>query len=145
MNLACGLGGVGPVTTTLEWLASRLGRSVDVDGAYGPQCVDLVNDYLEVVRGAGRVAGNAIDIPHDTIAGMEWRPNDIKAIPRTGSIVCWHQSSVRVRIGLNGHVAVCLMADLTRILSVDQNWNGVQHVTLEVHSYAAVTGWHHPI
>jgi hypothetical protein len=45
-----------------QFVAANAGKPLDLDGEYGPQCVDLVNAYARDVLHAPLFGGNAIDI-----------------------------------------------------------------------------------
>lgn len=127
------------------WLLANIGRAIDVDGAYGPQCVDAVNSYLAQVYGCQPVSGDAIDIANQTIYGFSWVSNGAFNVPRAGSILVWSAGKTRrVTVGAAGHTAICVVADARSLLSVDQNWIGVRALTLTLHNYDLVLGWHHP-
>lgn len=120
----------------LSWVKMRNHVAVDVDGAYGFQCVDLVNDYLDQVKSLPRVAGNAIDIQHDLIKGAVWVPNSPINSPSAGDVVVW---------GLHpyGHTAIAIAGDGQVLISFDQNWSGHGYADLVIHNYLSVLGWHH--
>lgn len=126
--------------TLLQWLDLRLGSSIDTDHAYGPQCVDLVNDYLSAVHHAGPVAGNAVDIQHDHIPGWTWTANGPTNVPPAGAVIVWGPDT---RIGTDqyGHTAVCLAGDEWLILTADQNWAAQRRCTINLHDYRGVRGW----
>lgn len=119
-----------------EWVDSVWGIAVDVDGTYGAQCVDLVNDYLTRVKGAGRMTGNAIDLPGQTLRGFTWVPNGRLNYPAPGDVVGWGLPPF-------GHVAVCLWASSLHLVTLDQNWDNVRHAAVVVHGYDNVLGWQH--
>lgn len=129
--------------TLLQWLIHRLGTSIDIDGAYGAQCVDAINDYLAEL-GAPRVHGNAVDIAHQSIPGFAWRANSPDNAPRAGSIVVWNANDTVLHIGQFGHTAVAIHADRWGMVTADQNWAGVPRLALYAHTYRAVAGWHYP-
>ena len=67
----------------LEWLHNAVGVSIDFDGAYGAQCVDLLKAYYDYL-GVGAQHGNAQDyrsnfLPEgwQRIEGAEPMPGDI--------------------------------------------------------------------
>lgn len=128
----------------LEWLSSRQGGFVDRDHVYGPQCTDLVNDYLRLVWSRGPLGGNAIDFQHARLPDWAWTPNKPENRPHTGAIVVWNGPSVSLGLSIFGHTAVALLSDTGRLLTVDQNWptgHGVQQV---YHTYTSVAGWWSP-
>lgn len=44
----------------IAWVQSQVGKALDVDGAYGAQCVDLIMAYYDYL-GVPRASGNAVD------------------------------------------------------------------------------------
>jgi hypothetical protein len=131
--------------TFVQWLLSNVGHAIDVDDAYGPQCVDAVNSYLQNVRLLPRVTGNAKDIPAQTIHGMSWANNAPTNAPRPGSIIVWRPGAYgQVRISQYGHTAISVLADKWGFISADQNWLDVGRLDLCLHNYDGVWGWHHP-
>jgi len=132
--------------TFMQWLSSNLGAKIDVDGAYGPQCVDAVNSYLSNVWQLPRVTGNAIDIAAQALRGFAWVNNSVANAPRVGSIVVWKAGEKPVTaIGPNGHTAIVVISDRHAFISADQNWAGIQRLELTLHTYSLVWGWHHPL
>lgn len=84
-----------------DFVSSHIGKSYDLDGAYGAQCVDGLNAYL-VWGGKSRIShGNAWDI------GAGWQSNGLSGYCtqvafsniRDGDICFWNYYGV-----LNGHV-----------------------------------------
>jgi CHAP domain len=129
--------------TALQWTARNLGREIDLDEAYGPQCVDAVRSFLRDVHPGVDITGDAADVAGQTLGGATWVVNGPHNYPSAGDVVVWKRWSVSLGIGAHGHVAVCLMADPMVLLTADQNWGGAKGVTINVHSYAGVVGWHH--
>jgi CHAP domain-containing protein len=131
--------------TFTQWLLSNVGHAVDVDGAYGPQCVDAVNSYLSGVCNLPRVTGDAKDIAAQTIHGFSWTNNSATNSPRPGSILVWRPGRHgSVYVDPLGHTAVALLADRWGIISADQNWQDVRKLLLTLHNYEGLWGWHHP-
>ena len=64
------------------WAQNQIGKSIDRDGAYGPQCVDLIMAYYEDVFSAPRTGANGGD--YATVAipvGWQRIQNGIGFIP----------------------------------------------------------------
>lgn len=130
--------------TLIQWLMARLGEKIDVDGFYGPQCVDAINDYLAYCRSTPRVRGNAIDISAQAIKGMVWTPNLPANSPPPGSIVVWRGGDSQLGLGPEGHVAVAIWCDRWGLVVAEQNWGGHTELRLNSHGYRSVAGWHSP-
>lgn len=86
-------------TEVIAWLKSILGSSIDLDGAYGAQCVDLIlayYDYMGVPRSSGHgkdYATNALPSGWQRIQG---------ATPQVGDILVYGYSESNEY----GHVAI---------------------------------------
>lgn len=65
------------------------GRAVDFDGAYGAQCVDLIQFYNRDVVGGGRFSGNAKDIFGQDGDKYDWVRNTPAGVPPAGAIVVY--------------------------------------------------------
>lgn len=128
----------------LEWVQWRQGRAIDVDGVYGAQCTDLVNDYLMKVRGGGRVAGDASAFAREAVPGFRWVPNGPDNSPPIGSVVVWSGPDPIIGTSAAGHTAIAVAADSMSLLTFDQNWPTGGRPVLTWHSYRAVLGWHAP-
>ncbi len=70
-------------TEALNWVRSQVGKSIDYDGVYGAQCVDLVKAYYNYL-GVSPVTGNGADYTWNTlpdgwqrIEGIQPQPGDI--------------------------------------------------------------------
>lgn len=129
----------------LDWVSRRAGVPVDLDGEYGPQCMDLVNDYVKQVWGLGPLPGNAIDLPRVSVPGFHWIVNGPKNAPSPGSIVVWRGPDAVVGTSRYGHTAICLAAGSMVLLTFDQNWPTGHAPQLVLHHYRAVMGWWQPI
>jgi hypothetical protein len=127
----------------------------DFDGAFGNQCVDLVQFYnQEVVGGPHLVGAGAKDIwdtyPKNTYDRI---PNTPTGVPVMGDIMIWG-----IAAGPFGHIAVVKSADVNNFTSFDQNWpqqgvqdgsgnfigTGVCHFQGHNYTSPAVLGWLHP-
>jgi hypothetical protein len=127
----------------LEWVRANIGRSIDVDGAYGPQCVDLVEAYLSDVLRVPRWPGNAIDFARGHYPGWEWVPNKPDNFPVAGDVVVWGGPNVEVGTTAYGHCAIALAASPNTLLVLSQNWPTGSPTALRLMDYRAVLGWQH--
>lgn len=126
---------------TLEQFIKKYdGKPIDTDGAYGPQCMDLMNQYTVDVLG----------LPLNTLAAptayqsylygdpdFERISNANGNAPEPGDIIYWD-----TRVGESGHVAVYVSGwGNKEFTSFDQNWpvGSISH--LQNHDYYGVTGW----
>lgn len=124
----------------LAFAMRNLGHAVQAPGGIGGECVDLANLYL-LALGYPHVYRNAADWSGIVLPGFKWQANSPTNYPGSGDVVVWH-SDGPAGIGVNGHIAIVLAADAMQLLTLDQNWS-VRSVTLQLHSYAGVAGWHH--
>jgi hypothetical protein len=130
--------------TLLQWILSRLGTAIDYDGAFGPQCVDAVNDWLHKSGSVARATSpNAWGIALERWAGHDWVPNAPHNAPSAGDVVVWHAFTPSIDVEQAGHTAVVLVADRYGLVSADQNWSGRQFLALYSHDYRGVAGWQH--
>ena len=93
----------------INWCASKVGQSLDYDGAYGAQCVDLIMYYYQFLGVSGG-GGNACDYTSNALPSGFTRTAGGK--PQKGDILIY--------TGGYGHVAIY---DSDNV-SYHQNWNG---------------------
>lgn len=129
------------MSSPLPWLAKWIHRPIDLDGWYGPQCVDSVRSFLRYVGAGFDITGNAVDVIRRPPPGARWIDNAPTNYPQPGDIVAWNANSAAAGTGPYGHVAVCLVADPQYLITADQNWDGIQTVVIVLHTYAGVAGW----
>ena len=86
-------------TEVVAWLKSMLGRSVDLDGVYGAQCVDLILAYYDYM-GVPRSSGNGKDYATNTLPNGWQRIKG--ATPQVGDILVYGYSEKNKY----GHVAI---------------------------------------
>jgi hypothetical protein len=114
---------------------------VDFDGAYGAQCVDLVQFYLRDVLRLSPLSGNAVDAWRLPLPrGLVRHTNTPINFPAQGDIVVWGQDYAS-GVGPNGHISVALLADALHLLTFDQNWPAGSPCAFVVHTYSGVLGW----
>lgn len=108
----------------VEIAKKYIGKSVDVDGVYGAQCVDFSNRVAMDVDGT-RFTGNAIDMPYTQNHGKwVWIRNTETFVPQAGDIFVESWSSVHSF----GHTGVVLDATLTSMHALEQNYAGKMYV-----------------
>lgn len=99
----------------LTWIAQQIGKSLNMDGKYGAQCVDLPWYYQQFL---------GMPIQWVSSARLFWERDyghmaTKKSSPRPGDIAVW---SGKVGLG-HGHVALVLQVhDNGDFTSVDQNY-----------------------
>jgi len=135
--------------TLQQWYDATEGKYLDVDSAFGAQCVDVIKDYYRKVIDIEPQRGNAIDYwtTYPT-AHFTRIVNTPSLIPRGGDIVIWGSTGSPgwdgKNVGQYGHIAVCLNgATVNTFKSLDQNWpfsNGTTPAKTITHSYTAIKG-----
>lgn len=132
--------------TLQEFIKKYEKKTVDFDGAYGGQCVDLFNKYLVDCLGITNPiqqfpVASAYQIFNyaKNNSSFVCIPNDPTAIPQAGDIMIWNQG-----VGPHGHVAIFVEGDVMSFRSFEQNWNGVQKCVIVNHPYDHITGWLRP-
>ncbi len=126
------------MTITFDAFMSKYsGRFVDVDHAFGAQCVDLANAYCMEVLGAPRLSGNAIDIWRTAPAARQRATN----APAKGTIVIWGANAI-AGTGVYGHIAIAVEDQgVSTFSSLDQNFPTGSPCHLQRHTYDGVIGW----
>ena len=127
------------------------GVGVDVDGYYGPQCMDLMHLYIADCLGlptmlfsadtAYNAFVNANDPRFDKIINNY---NDPNQIPSKGDIMFW-KPNIKGITGSAGHVAIFKDGKLgeNKFTSLDQNFPTGSVTHLQSHTYDGVAGWLH--
>lgn len=104
------------VRWALEQSESR--KSLDYDGLYGAQCVDLIAYYYQYL-GTQTPGGNAIDYANNKLPDG-WRRETSDYQP--GDIAVWYANFNGTTVtGPNGHVAIITSIEEQYIYVVDQN------------------------
>lgn len=70
----------------IQWVKSKLGQSIDADGVYGAQCVDLILAYYDYL-GVPRASGNGTDYTHNALPSGWSRIQG--AVPQPGDILVY--------------------------------------------------------
>ncbi len=131
-----------PVTReeALGWAHSQMGQYIDVDGAYGAQCVDLIYAYYDYL-GIGRRGGNGADYQNDDKLPEEWIRLYAQdgAVPQPGDVVVWGGYAPGVYTA-DGHVGLVDAVDQAGNFSVlEQNYGADRSVTLNTHKAGEFT------
>lgn len=75
----------------IAWVQSQVGKALDVDGAYGAQCVDLIMAYYDYL-GVPRASGNAVDYTTNALPSGWQRIKG--AQPQKGDILVYTEDMV---------------------------------------------------
>lgn len=130
--------------TLQEFKNKYNGKAIDYDGAYGNQCVDLMNQYCVEVLGIQNpiqvLGGSTAYEIYQNYNGSQFIKtlNTPTGVPQAGDIVFWDTT-----IGSAGHVAIFVSGDQNNFTSFDQNWPVGSLCHEQVHNYNGVVGWLH--
>ena len=112
----------------VSWANAQIGKSLDQDGVYGAQCVDLIRYYYSYL-GVSPVSGHGCDYAKNALPTGWSRIQYYNGfVPHPGDIAVWTYASSD-----KGHVAIVTSADANSMNVVEQN--GSTHVT-RAHSYS---------
>ena len=127
-----------------KWVEKNLGKSIDYDGVYGVQCVDLIKHFVKnVLLVEPQSIGNAIEYYRKRKTSsylktnFKWISNSAKFVPQKGDICVFTSKSG------NGHISVATGEGTTSYFySYDQNYPSGKHepMTRVKHSYASFLG-----
>lgn len=97
----------GPLGSRIDSLMKSYEmRSIDVDGAFGAQCVDLAAKYITDLKGISMVRGNGVDYwRHPGLMGS-FTAVSAGQPPRKGDVVSWSGVGGAYPNGGYGHVAI---------------------------------------
>lgn len=123
--------------TVQDFVNTYTGKAVDFDGAFGAQCVDLIQFYNRDVVGGARLTGNAKDIFGQDSANYAWIKNTVSGIPPVGSLVVYG-SEVG---GGYGDVCISLGGNTSTFTGFGQNYpyGSVSHSVAR--NYTGMIGW----
>lgn len=114
-------------------------KFLDADGAFGPQCVDVIKAYFKEVLGKEPMSGNAIDYWRD-IPGFTRIKNSLFAWPKPGDIIIWN-----TQVNPYGHIAICNWSRSFDLGVFEQNYPiGAPCQYRDVPNYKNILGWLRP-
>jgi hypothetical protein len=130
--------------TYLEFFNKWNGKTTDVDGAFGAQCMDLMHQYLMDCFSMDKnalAAPAAVDVflrfPNVPQGAQFTKTNNTwYNVPKQGDVIFWG-----TKIGPYGHVAIVNTANVLNFSSFDQNWGPDRNCRLVNHNYTGVLGW----
>ncbi len=103
----------------INWIKDQVGKWIDVDGAWGAQCVDLIMKYALILANF-ITRGNAIDYMHNTLPEGWQRFKKGESQIQPGDIAIWKWGSWDIY----GHVGLVFEVNGRYITSVEQNVDG---------------------
>lgn len=120
----------------LALASAKLGQTVDMDGMYGGQCMDLIVYVVQTAYGV-HMGGNAIDTGSaSNIAALQNAGVKVQRITNRGELQ--RGDIVVFSDGSYGHVAI--VEEPTRPTLVQQNMNGRQYVTRDSFAWSEYIG-----
>lgn len=124
-----------------DFVAQFNGASVNVDGVYGPQCMDLAHEWARWLGADFAPAAGAADEVGADWAGWTWVANTPEGVPPPGALVVWDR-----RIGPYGHIGISLGGDALNFTQFAQNWinsseQGSPAAVVPMTGYGGVAGW----
>jgi hypothetical protein len=122
-----------------EFIKKYKGKTIDFDGYYGGQCVDLYRQYCKEVLNFAQnpLVVGACDIWDNFIeSNFTAIKNTPKGLPKPGDIMIWGKG-----IGKYGHVGIFLDGDLNTFSSFDQNFPSGSPCKIVKHNYKHLIGW----
>lgn len=100
----------------VSWANSQVGKSLDYDGVYGAQCVDLIKYYYKYL-GVNPVTGNGSDYASNSLPSGWSRIKYYSGfVAQAGDIAVWSYLSSSA-----GHVGIVTSANSSGMNLVDQN------------------------
>jgi len=124
------------------FLAKNSGKFLDFDGAYGAQCVDLVQYWSQAIGGPRFTGNYAKDLYKQTANFYTWIDKIGAAVPQKGDIVVWSGTYN----GGPGHVGIATGNGTKTFFEVfEQNDPTGSNSHLKTYStYTSVLGWLRP-
>lgn len=127
--------------TPQEFFTKYDGKGIDFDGAYGNQCMDLMNQFTVEVWGD---TSGQLRAPTAYQSWLKGGPDYDKIhyqpgrTPQEGDIIYWSDQYVKG----TGHVAIATSkANQSIFTSFDQNWPVGSKCHYQEHTYSGVVGW----
>lgn len=126
----------------VSWMDSKVGKSLDYDGAYGAQCVDLVNFYMRDVWGISNPIGQfPVQYAYQMInypAPAGWTKITGSGNYKVGDMIIFKNPN-----STTGHVGIIYSISGSTVKMLNQNNNSRKYCTIDnILSY--VTGVFRP-
>lgn len=112
----------------VNWANAQVGKSLDYDGVYGCQCVDLIKYYYAWMGVASYAHGNACEYQSNALPAGWTR---VYSGFRPGDIGVWKPSYNYngYSTGSAGHVGIIVAASGSTLTVVNQNFAGASYCT----------------
>lgn len=131
--------------TLNEFIAKWTGKTVDFDGVYPSQCMDLAHQYVLDVLGITDRTVIAAPSAYQVYSNFKWEQyfdriaNTPFNVPQSGDLIVWGQG-----LGTHGHIAIFVSGNVYKFTSFDSNFPLGSLPRKVEHDYSAVLGWLHP-
>lgn len=126
-------------TDAINWVKAQVGKSIDYDGVYGHQCVDLTKAYYNYL-GQSQPMGNGCDYATNALpSGWQRIKYTSGMIPQPGDIAIWTYASSDL-----GHVAIVISATSSNMQCVDQGSSYVTRNWTISYTYGTLYGFIRP-
>lgn len=131
--------------TLQDFINKWTGKTVDTDGVYPNQCMDLMHQYLIDMFGItnpqvlSTPSAYLVYTNFDNMTGKEQFDriaNTPDGVPQKGDIVFFG-----TQIGQWGHVCIFVDGDSNSFRSFDANWPTGSLPHIQTHNYTGVLGW----
>lgn len=132
--------------TLPAFIALDLGKDLDVDHAFGNQCVDLANKYAALMWGAPYFKGSGAVSFWNTYDKRFWTPieNTETNHPNPGDVVIWKMNA-HAGTGIYGHIAINVSATAQLMRLYSQNYPTGAPCSLITLGFDGVIGWLTPM
>lgn len=135
-----------------QFITKWTGKSIDFDGIYPNQCMDLMHQYAYDVLGITDKAVLAKAWASLVYTQFAWNnqfekiANTPTDVPQKGDIILWEEAlNYDAAIGHGyGHVAIVIDANTNTFNSFDANWPAGSLPHIQNHNYNHVLGWLRP-
>lgn len=122
-----------------EFIVKYNGQTIDFDGHFGPQCVDLIRQYIHEVLGTQQpysVVG-AYQLLDELPVGYEIH---LSGEIKKGDILVWQKG-----YGENGHTSIALDSNAQQVQVFEQNNPIGSKCHTAWHNYGYIRGWFRPV
>jgi CHAP domain len=124
--------------TLQEFVNKYNGKSIDFDGAYGPQCVDLIRQYIKEVWGTQQPP--SVQGAYQLLENASGYQVFLHGQINRGDVIVWNKG-----YGENGHTAVVLQSNSQQVQVFEQNNPVGSKCHTAWHNYGSIRGWFRPV
>lgn len=125
---------------TKNFIEKYDGKTIDYDGYYGGQCMDLMHFFVDYL--IGKPSPDVLRAANARLAYLNFNrydlfdkiDNTLEGVPQEGDIMFWGG-------GEYGHVAIFIEGNVNEFTSFDQNYPLGSPCHKQYHNYYNVLGW----